>query len=172
MEALVINDLSLPSNRILLEADKISLEFFGVNRVTIKPFKPHRTIRTNNYYFAFLRFCWNAKLKDIGFSSVDVVHLNCKEHVRINHKEHFNVDDIDTFTTTEFDQELFNLYMDIINVEIMIDIFDIFTLRVGKVVAWYPKHVRVSLYTMLVVSCKRSLSRSGTSLSSRTRYTP
>jgi len=24
--------------------------------------------------------------------------------------------------------------------------FDIFTLRVGKVVAWYPKHVRVSLY--------------------------
>lgn len=26
------------------------------------------------------------------------------------------------------------------------EIFDVFTLRVGKIVAWYPKHVRVSLY--------------------------
>lgn len=125
---------------------------YGINQVRSRPFfQNERTIITSIY----------------NRMSIDVASVSLR-HVKVDEQDRYSSDlnsklnlaltlesNIDQ-APSSFRQDIVMTLFDegaaaIVPVDTSVDpnnqeIFDIYTLRVGKIVDWYPKHVRVSLY--------------------------
>ena len=125
---------------------------YGINQVRSRPFlQNERTIITSIY----------------NRMSIDVASVSLR-HVKVDAQDRYSSDlnsklnlaltlesNIDQ-APSSFRQDIVMTLFDegaaaIVPVDTSVDpnnqeIFDIYTLRVGKIVDWYPKHVRVSLY--------------------------
>lgn len=125
---------------------------YGVNQVrTRQIFQNERTIITSIY-----------NRMSIDVASVSLRHIKVDEQGRYNEELKSNLNFALTLESnidqapSSFRQDIVMTLFDegaaaIVPVDTSVnpynqEIFDIYTLRVGKIVNWYPKHVRVNLY--------------------------
>ena len=97
-------------------------------QVNVTRKRKQRTLKQNRMYWAYLTWCIHPQggnLQEQGHYSTDALHENIKAWFKDKHKEDFGIQE--RFSTAELDRQKFKQFFDIVNLELMVEFFEIDT---------------------------------------------